>query len=99
MMFKYQYVIKHRNGGMVMIDMTKFTNMKGVFFKMDTETYDKIMKTSEEYGNSTYCKDKQEKAKNTDGLFEISFLLFSGSHLCLHLLIDPYLLTLRNKFS
>ena len=73
MMFKYQYVIKHRNGEMVMINMTKFTNMKSVFFKMDTETYEKIMKTSEEYGNSTHCKDKQEKAKNTDGSFEIFF--------------------------
>ena len=97
MMFKYRYVINDRNEEMVMINMTKFTNMEGVSFKMDTETYEKITETSEEYGNSTYCKDKQEKAKNTDGSFKI-FFLFSGNHLRLHL-IDPYLLTLRKKFS
>ena len=34
------------------------------------------METSEEYGNFTHHKDEQEKAKNTDGLFEPSFLLF-----------------------
>ena len=69
--------------------------MEGVFFKMDTETYEKITETSEEYGNFTYRKDKQEKAKNTDGSFETSFLLlFSGNHLRRHLLIDLYLLTI-----
>ena len=73
-MFKHRYVIKDKNEEMVMINMTKFTNMKGVSFKMDTETYEKIMETSEEYGNFTYRKDKQEKAKNTDGSFETSFL-------------------------
>ena len=49
MVFKYPYVIKDRNEEMVMINMTKFTNMEGVFFKMDTETYEKITETSEEY--------------------------------------------------
>ena len=43
MMLKYRYVIKDRNEEMVMINMTKFTNMKGVFFKMDNETNEKIM--------------------------------------------------------
>ena len=43
MMFKYRYVIKDRNEEMVMINMTKFTNMECVFFEMDTETYEKIM--------------------------------------------------------
>ena len=100
MMFKYRYVIKDINEEMVIINITKFTNMEGVFFfKMDTETYEKITETSEEYGNFTYRKDKQEKAKNTDGSFETSFLPFSDNHLCRHLLIDPYLLTLRKKFS
>ena len=99
MMFKYWYVIKDRNEEMVVIHMTKFANMEGVFFKMDTETYERITETSEEYGNFTYRKDKQEKAKNTDSSFETSFLLFSGNHLRRHLLIDPYLLTLRKKFS
>ena len=32
-MFKYWYVIKDRNEEMVTINMTKFTNMEGVFFK------------------------------------------------------------------
>ena len=75
MMFKYRYVIKDRNEEMVMINMTKFTNMEGVFFKMDNETYEKITETSEEYGNFTCLKDKEEKAKNTDGLFETSSFL------------------------
>ena len=93
MMFKYRYVIKDRNEKTVMINMTKFTNMEGIFFKMDTETYGKITETSEEYGNFTYRKDKQEKANS----FETSFLLFSGNHLRRHLLIDPYLLTLERS--
>ena len=99
MMIKYWYVIKDRNEEMFMINMTKLTNMEGVFFKIDAETYEKITETFEEYGNFTYCKDKQEKAKNTNGSFETSFLLFSGNHLRRHLLIDPYLLTLRKKVS
>ena len=33
MMFKYWYVIKDRNEEMFMINMTKLTNMEGVFFK------------------------------------------------------------------
>ena len=71
MMFKYWYVIEDRNEDMVMVNITKFANMEGVFFKMGTETYEKLTETSEEYENFIYRQDKQEKANNTDGSFEI----------------------------
>ena len=45
--------------------------MEGVFFKMGTETYEKLREASEEYENFIYRKDKQEKANNTDGSFDI----------------------------
>ena len=31
------YVMKDRNEDIVMVNMTKFTNMEGVFFKMDID--------------------------------------------------------------
>ena len=47
---------------------------------MDIETYEKITETSEEYEGFIYCKDKQGKAKNTNGSFDI-FLLHETSFL------------------
>ena len=65
MMFKYWYVIEDRNEDMVMVNMTKFTNMEGVFFKMDTETCEKLTETVEEYENFIHGENKQGKANNT----------------------------------
>ena len=33
----FEYVMKDRNEDIVMVNMTKFTNMEGVFFKMDVD--------------------------------------------------------------
>ena len=38
---------------------------------MDIEAYEKITETSEKYENFIYRKDKQEKAKNTNGSYDI----------------------------
>ena len=46
MMFKY--ILRDKNNDLVMVNMTKFVNTEGTFFKMDTLPYDQLLDGAEE---------------------------------------------------
>ena len=59
MMFKY--ILRDKNNDLVMVNMTKFVNTEGTFFKMDTVTYHQLLEIAEEYEVSVQKRSHKRK--------------------------------------
>ena len=55
------YILRDKNNDFVMVNMIKFVNTKGTFFKMDTATYHQLLVVAEEYQVSVQKRSNKQK--------------------------------------